>query len=1342
MKIQVPDSEHADNLSVLSLLSAQQQRMWVLDQLEHSGAPHNVALCLRLKGCLNLSALEESVKTLPTRHPILRSRFNGNDGIPHTTFATAECCLTVSDLTHLPDSEREQTVLRLAAEQLHEPLDLEAGPAFRAKLFLLSPVEHVLVLVTHQIICDAKSLNLLAQELAALYGAISKGEPLPGIAVQYADYIQWQQGYLQSDGLEQDLIYWKHQLTGITAGLELPTDRPRTAAQSFRGAEQSISLRGELLEKLRSLSSKEETSLFVVLLTGFVCLLSRYSMADDIVIGTETREQSRAHMEDLMGPVSNPLVLRADCSGNPPFRELVQRVSAIWADAEQHGSLPFGTLLQNLVLPRDTSRSPLFQVMFAQQDAPEILTCAGLTWEHLAIETKTETLDLRVNVLECGDEVQAHFSYNIDLFDPSTVERMMGHFRNLLEVAATDPERALSAIPLLTADERRQLLIDWNNTSIGYPTDLPLHKFIEDQVERTPDATALVCESQQLTYRQLNDRSNQLAHHLRKRGVGPDVLVGVYAERSIEMVLALLGTMKAGGAYVPLDPEYPRERLHAMLQDAQAPVVLTQARLLDRLPPDVHGIFCLDRDWASLNDESTGNLVPVAGGKNLAYAIYTSGSTGKPKGVPNTHEGIVNRLLWMQDTYKLNATDRVLQKTPYSFDVSVWEFFWPLMTGACLVVARPHGHRDPSYLVDLIAEQKITTIHFVPSMLSIFLEADGVERCRTLRRVFASGEALSFELQQRFFEQLQAELHNLYGPTEAAVDVTYWQCRADSQHSIVPIGRPVANTQIYILDPNLEPVPIGVAGELHIGGRQLARGYLNRPDLTAEKFIRDPFSDKPGARLYKTGDLARFLPDGSIEYLGRIDHQVKLRGFRIELGEIEAVISEDAGVRQAVVIVREDVPGDKHLVAYVVPASGHDLSLTALKNRLKLKLPEFMVPSRFVVLQDFPMTTSGKVDRKALPAPKLEHKERSGAVAPRNERESTLVSIFRRILNADSIGITDDFFDLGGHSLAAVRLLSEIQHATGKHIPLALLFRGATPEYLAQVIEEGIEVLPEPTAMVVQAGDSGPAFFAVVPPGENAVGYMKLARYMGADQQFYKLQGPGPLLVGRPYSWAEMESLADEYVEAMRGVQPEGPYYFGGMCDGAHLAIRMARKLEQLGESVGMLAIFDTWVLENSQRRWAWNIYYYSQRLREFPKLRLREQFSLFSRPVARLAKKVLGRPEPRGLWPQAYWPEEGYVPPTFRGRVTLFKKPKQPYFYVRDPQMGWGSRAQGGVDVQVLPIHHGEMLHEPSVQILARRLTLCLQQAHPAMSLLSREHSTNSEQVAVGARLQSEGQQ
>jgi amino acid adenylation domain-containing protein len=706
-------------------------------------------------------------------------------------------------------------------------------------------------------------------------------------------------------------------------------------------------------------------------------------------------------------------------------------------------------------VPRGT---PLFEsiVMFDNYDLYTRLQSKGESWRKREFRLFEKT-GFPITIYGYAEsELLLKIAYDSGHFDNVAIRRILGHMNSLLESIVNDSARPLSLLPILTDAERHQLLVEWNATAVDYPRDACLHELFESQVERTPDKVAVVFDGKELTYRELNQRSNQVGHYLRTLGVGPDVFVGVFMERSLEMVVGIYGIVKAGGAYVPLDPEYPPERVAFMAKDTQVPVLLTQEHLVEKLPHTGARIVCLDSEWSSVAGGITDNLLNSATAENLAYVIYTSGSTGMPKGVMNTHRGICNRLLWMQDAYHMTEEDRVLQKTPFSFDVSVWEFFWPLLVGARLIVAKPGGHKDSTYLVKLIQEQHITTLHFVPSMLEVFLDDKEVERCTSLNRVICSGEALPFELQERFFAKMSAELHNLYGPTEAAVDVSYWPCKRHSDRHIVPIGYPVANTQLYVLDPHLQPVPIGVLGELYIGGVQVARGYLNRPELTAEKFIPDPFSQDRGAHLYRTGDVARYLPGGEIEYLGRIDHQVKIRGMRIELGEIEAVLGEHEAVRQAVIIAREDTPGDKQLVAYIVSEGEQVPSVSVLRHFLKEKLPEHMVPSAFVVLEKLPLSPNGKIDRKALPVPaNLRPQSESSYVAPRTEMERTITDIWQEVLHLEKIGMNDNFFDLGGHSLRMAQVHSRLRDKLQRDLSMLEMFKFPTINSLVAYLSRG-----------------------------------------------------------------------------------------------------------------------------------------------------------------------------------------------------------------------------------------------------------------------------------------------
>lgn len=867
--------------------------------------------------------------------------------------------------------------------------------------------------------------------------------------------------------------------------------------------------------------------------------------------------------------------------------------------------------------------------------------------------------------------------------------------------------------PALLETEAKRVLIDSNRTATNYPRDLCVHQLFESQVKLTPEATAVEFEGERVSYLELNHHANQLAHFLRSLGLGPDLLAGICLERSVAMVTGLLGILKAGGAYVPLDPTYPTERLHFMLEDSRPKVLLTEAHLqglfmaLNKTLP----VLDLGTAQSAVQAQPKTDLAPETIGlcpQHLAYVIYTSGSTGMPKGAMNEHHAVCNRLFWMQDAYRLTAGDAVLQKTPFSFDVSVWEFFWPLLAGARLVMARPEGHKDPSYLCDTIQRSKITTLHFVPSMLQVFLDHAHVSKCSSLARVVCSGEALPAVLARRFKQTFpNVALYNLYGPTEAAVDVTAWTCPETVDNDIIPIGRPIANTRMYILDEAHEPVPVGTIGELYIGGVQVARGYLNRPELTKERFLTDPLVREPGARMYRTGDIGRWLPDGNIEYLGRNDSQVKIRGFRIELGEIEARLTEYPGIKEAAVLARENQAAEKQLVAYYTEKQGEEVRPDQLRAHIFSRLPEYMVPALYVHMPEMPLSPNGKLDRRALPAPDTRFRTGAGSVAPRDSLESMLLQKWQAVLGVTNFGVTDNFFDLGGDSLNAVTVLVEIEKEIGCQIPVSALLHGATVESLAKLIREGTELGPDPVLMTIQSGNSLLPFFAIVPPGEDSLGYAILARHTGPDQTIYKLQGSKPIISGvRPtFAQDELRSLSSEYIAAMRTAQPEGPYCLGAMCDGVQIAERMVLDLEEQGHEVGLFAIFDTWVLQNVQRPFLWRLAYYRQRLRDLRKKKVSEQVGAYKQALlGNLSRLLRGQPSVKTEVQQAFWPEQ-FVARRFRAPVTLFKRPKQPFNYVKDPYMGWGVRSQGGVHIHEVNLDHNEIFREPHVRTLGQLL-------------------------------------
>ncbi|BAU65716.1 amino acid adenylation domain-containing protein [Stanieria sp. NIES-3757] len=1076
-------------------LSFAQQRLWFLDRLEPGNPFYNQPSAFRLTGELQVAILERSLREIIKRHEILRTTFTTVAEHPVQVISpTVDFRLPLIDLTTLSPGEKEREIKKLAQQEAQSPFNLERDLLLRVTLIKCSCQEHIILFTTHHIVSDDWSTGILIQEIATLYQAFLEGKPspLPELSIQYADFAVWQRQWLQGKAQQTQLNYWKQQLGNNLPVLNLPTDYPRPTKLTYQGATQSFTLSPSLTQALKALCQQQGVTLFMLLLAAFKVLLYRYSHQEDLIVGTPIANRNRAEIEGLIGFFVNTLVLRTNLEGNLSFTELLQRVKQITLEAYSHQDLPFEKLVEELKPERHLNHNPLFDVMLVLQNAPETeLQLPNLNISSCTEDSHRVKFDLTLSLAETEQQIAGFIDYSTDLFEFSTIARMVGHFQVLLESIVENPQQKLSQLSLLTAAEKQQLLVEWNNTEVKYPQDQCIHQLFEAQVEKNPDAVAVIFENQQLTYQELNTRANQLAHDLQKLGVKPEVIVGICLERSLELIIGLLAILKAGGAYLPLDPSYPRERLALMLENSQTPILITQRQIEKNLPLHQAQVVFLEEKQLTNTAESTTNPTCNLHLDNLAYVIYTSGSTGKPKGAMNTHRGILNRLLWMQEAYQLTTEDSVLQKTPFSFDVSVWEFFWCLMVGARLIIAKPEGHRDPNYLINLIQEQKVTTIHFVPSMLQVFLEAEGLENCQSLKRVICSGEALSFSLQEKFFVRLNCELYNLYGPTEAAIDVTHWRCQKNSSRSIVPIGRPIANIQIYILDRDLQPVPIGVAGELHIGGVGLARGYLNQPQLTKEKFIPNPLlgveispeieglslelNSRTGcinawgnprrrplvhtprslhnSTLYKTGDLARYLPDGTIEYLGRIDHQVKIRGFRIELGEIEVVIASYPLVKDCVVVAHEDTTRDKRLVAYFV--AKEEVEVKQLREFLKSKLLDYMIPSAFFELEAFPLTPNGKCDRNSLPIPDFTPTT-TQYLAPRTETEETLVGIWQEVLNLPQVGIDDNFFELGGNSLLATQVVSKIRQSLSIELPLRCLFEYPTVAQLADQIASSV----------------------------------------------------------------------------------------------------------------------------------------------------------------------------------------------------------------------------------------------------------------------------------------------
>ncbi|GIG60039.1 hypothetical protein Lfu02_44110 [Longispora fulva] len=1166
-------------------LSYAQERVWFMEQLAPGTAAYTIPVVRRIVGALDVDALGRALDALVARHEVLRTRY------PATEDGRA-----VARVEPAGPVELRRAVVRgdstgpgaaggppvagvggvagpggdvveldvLIAGAATEPFDLADGPVLRALLVEVGPDEHVLVLTVHHIACDGWSVDVLTAEVFADYAAFAVGDPspVPDPAVQYGDYAAWQRGTADTEA--GDLDYWRAQLTGLEP-LALPTDRPRPAEQTFGGAAHGFQVDADLTVALRELGRAHGATLYMTLLAAWGALLGRYAGCTDLAVGTPVAGRSHRELEPLVGMFVNTLTMRCDLAGEPDFVALLGRARETALDAFAHQGLPFERLVSALRLPRDPARSPLFQVLFAVQNyadpgrpaAPGGLAVSGHGWRAVATR-----VDLELYVAEEAEGLAVSLTYNVDLFDPATVERMAGHFDRLLRLVVADPTAPVARLDLMTPAERTLTLETFNATTVPFPDAATLHGLIAAQVVRTPDAVAVQCEGRTLTYAELDAWSNRIARRLRLFGVGPETLVGVCAERSLELVAGLVGVLKSGGAYVPLDPEYPPERLAFMLADAAVPVLLTQRK------GTLTGPTTLYLEDLAVGSRRDGAALPdLATADTAAYCVYTSGSTGRPKGVVNTHRGIVNRLDWIQRTYPLDGSDAVLQKTPASFDVSVWEFFWPLVSGARLVLARPGGHRDPEYLRELISSAGVTVTHFVPSMLALFLDAVEVAETRAdtgkLRRIICSGEELPVDLARRCLATLPAELHNLYGPTEASVEVTAWRCTREALAGLsrVPIGGPIQNIRVYVLDAHGDPAPIGVPGELHLAGVGLARGYWNRPELTAERFVDSPFG-----RLYRTGDLAAWRPDGTVDFLGRIDDQVKLRGMRIELGEVEAALRALPGVRDAAAGVRDD-----RLVAWIVG----DATGPELRAALKSRLPDQLVPGAYVPVEALPLSPSGKLDRSRLPAPVTGRDAASVFTAPRTPTETLIAGIWAAILRLDKVGVDDDFFDLGGHSLLATQVVARLRKEVGAGVSVMDLFRYRTIADLAGYVdvppdERGPRQLLHELTRPMRAPQL--TYVCVPYGGGSAVVYQPLADALPPGHRLFSIAIPGHD-VGLDEQAVPFADLAARCVAEIQD-RVTGPVVLYGHCGvGSALTVEIARRLEAAGRDLDAVYI-------------------------------------------------------------------------------------------------------------------------------------------------------------------------
>ncbi len=1033
-------------------LSFAQQRLWFLEQLQPDTTTYIIPSAVRLTGELNLNIFEKSLNEIIRRHEILRTNFIIQEGQP-VQIISANSTLKIDkiDLQHLDKAEQDIAIIQ-DLKNAQNPFNLAQDLLLRVHLFQLKPSEFVVLLTLHHIISDGWSMEIFIRELISIYTAFCnhKPSPLPELPLQYADFAIWQRQWLQGEVLDKQLSYWKQQLQGILPILQLPSDFPRSRLQSFQGDSQTFKISPHLTQQIKAFSQTEGVTLFILLLTVFKVLLHRYTGLEDIIVGSPVANRNRKEIEGLIGFFVNTLVLRSSLTGNPSFREFLQRVKQITWEAYDHQDLPFEKLVEHLHPERDLSYNPLFQVKFRLENAPQNeFKLPGLSLTPFKQTNPTAKLDLSLDIYETSSELVGGFEYNRDLFKAETISRLINHFNILLEAALKNPDTKISELTLLTPSEQHQILKTWNQTQKDYTENVCFHHLFEQQVNQIPDAVALIFQDQQLTYQELNQRSNQLAHYLIQKGVKPEVKVGICIERSFEMIIALLGVFKAGGAYLPLDANYPEERLSYMVEDSQISVLLTQSHLSISQTSSLD-VICLDKNWDTISKQPAENPQISVSPDNLAYLIYTSGSTGKPKGVLIQHSGLVHLTEDKIRVCQVNTNSCVLQFFSFSFDASIPEIIMALASGGKLCLASVETLLPGQDLLTLLREKNITHITITPSALT----AIPVEDLPALEMVLVGGEAPSVELINHWSKNRR--FINAYGPTEITVNASMIEC--GNGYSNQPTIRPSTNKQLYILDTHLQPVPVGVLGELYIAGVGLARGYLNQPEKTAQTFIPNPFYspsefNNTSNRLYKTGDLACYLPDGSIKLFGRIDHQVKIRGFRIEPGEIEVLLNQHPQVRNSVVIVQEKLGKDKRLVAYYVVKSGVRLTSKELRNFLKEKLPEYMIPSLLIELETIPLTPNGKIDHQALSNLYQEPLTSEEFVPPRNPTEEILTKIFAKVLDLEKVGIYDDFFELGGHSLLATQLVTQLLPQFPVNLTVIDLFEASNVASLAELLQ-------------------------------------------------------------------------------------------------------------------------------------------------------------------------------------------------------------------------------------------------------------------------------------------------
>ena len=1315
---------------VLALpVSSGQQRFWFLDQLKPGDPSLNVAVRFGLQGPLDAAVLERALNEVVRRHEILRSTFEMLDG--HVVQLTAPELLLhipVEDLRGVPQGSRQAEADRAAELEAREPFSLALGPLLRARLLRLSEDEHILLITIHHIVSDGWSIGLITDELGPIYEAYLEGRPSPlaELEIQYADYTIWEAENRDTEAWSEAESYWKNQLEGLPR-FEVMPDRPRLNNGHGEGNIVSRLLPGCLTACLRDLSREYDATLFMTMLAVLSALLSRYTGETDVVVGSQIAGRNSVDVEPLIGPFINTLVLRTDTSGDPAFPEILSRVKQVVLQALEHQQYPLEKVAEVLRLERTLNSTLLFQVNFIyQRDFVHPWDFGGVRMKPIPSKSPGAMYDLNIFLVERAEGWRVSCEYNAGLYQEQTVLQLLEHFERLARAICDDHRRPVSEFGLLTPAEEDRLLHDWNSTRSDYPQQHCVHRLFEEQAQRSPDKTAVICGRETVKYAQLNARANQLARYLQSRGLGPETLAGICVDRSVNMLVAVMAVLKTGAAYVPLDPSFPPERLAFMAEDAGLKLLITEERYAGLINCPAPAVL-LDAERSQIAKFDAANLAGPSCVESVAYLIYTSGSTGKPKGVSVPHQALVNLLWAVLREPGIGSEDRVLAVTTLSFDIAGLELFAPILAGARVVIATRAAASDAAQLRTLLADSNATILQATPATWRMLIDA-GWQGTPNLK-MLCGGEALDPSLASALLKR-GGELWNMYGPTETTIWSSWSRVAAENEP--ITIGRPAPNQQFYVLDAKLNPVPPAVPGELCIGGDGVALGYHKRPDLTADRFIPNPFAS---GRIYRTGDRARYRQDGTVEVLGRMDSQVKIRGFRIELGDVEAALSACPGIRSAAVTVRDDGAGMKILAGYFVPeVTGAEIS-DQIRAHLRQRLPDYMIPAHLVPLAVLPKTPNGKIDRKALPDPdEVRQSSATPAETPYDALETTLIGIWESVLGIRPINRKDNFFEIGGHSVLAARMFARMEKVIGKSLPLATLFQGPTIEKLAALLRDSGWTPPWSSLVPIRTSGSQPPFFFVHPIGGNVLSFAGFASHFDVDQPVYGLQARG--LDGKTSPNTSIQLMAADYVQEIRAVQPEGPYFLGGFSAGGIVAFEMARILQTEHERVDVLALLDTKIESRAASSFAAS----SQRLARWTRtLRFNFHYSMqiglapffsakWKNTKLRTGIRLWMLRKALGLDPGVLDAEEAfllalrtYTPTPLNANAILFRAQNE-LLRLPDPSLGWKDLIKGHLDIQLVSGDHDTILQEPHIGRLARLLDGFLKEAYQSTGARARE--------------------